>query len=113
MLLKGPSLVWVRYADWFRALVGPMQIRHDYHDMWTVLEAFQRPDHTAYTILQLSTGVLVLALCLWQKEEQGPDDSAAIDVRAGHLGRVANAAGAGHRAGNGGADGRRSRPAVS
>ena len=100
MLLKGPSLVWVRYADWFQALVGPMQIRHDYHDMWTVLEAFQRPDHTAYTILQLSTGVLVLGVVPVAEEEQGPDDWAAIDVRAGHLGRVANAAGAGHRAGD-------------
>jgi alpha-1,2-mannosyltransferase len=69
MLLKWPSLVWARYADWYRALVGPMQIRHDYHDMWTVLETFQRPDHTAYAILQLSSGVLVLALCLWQRNK--------------------------------------------
>ena len=68
MLLKWPSLVWARYADWYRALVGPMQIRHDYHDMWTVLETFQRPDHTAYAILQLSSGVLGVGVVPVAKE---------------------------------------------
>ncbi|HVU88961.1 MAG TPA: glycosyltransferase family 87 protein [Pirellulales bacterium] len=68
LAIKWPWLVWARYADWHRALTGKMQIRHDYHDMWTLLEVFQRPDTTAYAIWQVSFGILVLASCLWQKQ---------------------------------------------
>ncbi len=47
-----------------------MQIRHTYRDMWTVIEAFFPPLESAYLVLQMSTALLVLALCIWQKQKQ-------------------------------------------
>jgi hypothetical protein len=46
-----------------------LQIRHEYHDAWTIWALFPLPvDLTGYLGLQLSTAVGALALCLWQKQ---------------------------------------------
>jgi len=67
-LTQPPTVVCERYYDWYLALTGPMQVRHEYRDAWTIWELIQAPvDKLAYTLLQLSTALLVLALCLWHK----------------------------------------------
>ena len=65
---KWPSIVFARYHEWYRALTGPMQVRHAYRDMWTLWEVLAPPvDKNSYLILQVCTALLALALCLWQK----------------------------------------------
>lgn len=68
LLTQPPAIVVERYVDWFHALTGPMQVRHDYRDVWTIFEQLHfRIGPTEYALLQLSTAVLVLALCLYQR----------------------------------------------
>jgi alpha-1,2-mannosyltransferase len=67
LLVKGPTVVWDRYYDWYAAITGKMQIRHDYRDFWTLLDLVYPPLESGYVVLQLSTGILVLALCLAQQ----------------------------------------------
>jgi hypothetical protein len=65
---KWPGVVLARYHEWYQALSGPMQVRHDYRDIWTLWEAVCPPvDKPAYLVLQLSTALLAAALCLWQQ----------------------------------------------
>ena len=69
LVTKWPSIVMQRYVDWYWAIRGPMQVRHAYRDMWTLWELIQQPvDHRAYTLLQISTSLLVFALCLAQRQ---------------------------------------------
>jgi hypothetical protein len=69
LVSKSPLVVWQRYHEWYLALMGPMLVRHSYRDMWTVWEFFQNPvDPLAYMVMQASTGLLLLALCLWQRQ---------------------------------------------
>jgi hypothetical protein len=69
LLTKPLPVVLAHYHDWYRAMTGPMlQIRHEYRDAWTIWELIAPPvDLTAYLLLQLSTAIGVLSLCLWQK----------------------------------------------
>jgi hypothetical protein len=68
LLTKPPAVVWARYHDWYTAMTGPMlQIRHEYRDAWTIWELIAPVDLGAYLLLQLSTAVGALSLCLWQK----------------------------------------------
>ena len=68
MATRWPSVVLTRYHEWYLGLSGPMLVRHDYRDMWTLWEAVSGPvDKPAYLVLQLSTALLAAALCLWQQ----------------------------------------------
>jgi hypothetical protein len=69
---KPPAIVWARYCDWFAAITGPMlHVRHEYRDAWTLWEFIQWPiDPIAYMVMQVSTGMLALALCLRQQERE-------------------------------------------
>ncbi len=88
MLAKWPSVVAARYAEWYAAIVGPMQIRHTYRDMWTVIEAFCPPLESAYFVLQLSTALLVLRAVHLAKAKT-IQHAATIDVHLGDLGLLA------------------------
>ena len=70
LLTKPLPVVLARYHDWYTAMSGPMlEIRHQYRDAWTIWELIAKPvDLTAYLVLQLSTAIGTLSLCLWQKE---------------------------------------------
>jgi hypothetical protein len=68
LVTKPPAIVMARYHDWYTAMVGPMlQIRHEYRDAWTIWELITPVNLKAYLVLQLSTAMGVLALCLWQR----------------------------------------------
>lgn len=68
-LTKTPNVVLTHYREWFDALLGPMQERHIYRDVWTIWETIHPPvDPFVYQVLQLVSAGLVLALCLWQKQ---------------------------------------------
>jgi hypothetical protein len=68
LLTKWPSVVIQRYHEWYLALIGPMQVRHSYRDLWTAWELIEQPVNAeAYFLMQVATGTLALALCLWQQ----------------------------------------------
>jgi hypothetical protein len=68
LVTKPPAVVMTRYHEWFAAMVGPMQLRHDYRDAWTIWELIHPPvPEQAYAILQLGGAAVVLGLCLWQR----------------------------------------------
>ncbi len=71
LLTKSWPVLAQRYADWFGAIWGPMQKRHDYHDAWTMWEIIATPTVADYALLQLSGALFVFALCLWQRQKCG------------------------------------------
>lgn len=78
-LTRPPSIVVWQYQEWYLALTGPFQGRWaGYRDAWTIWEQLGpmlglQPDwnnaaqHHVYTAMQLSTALIVLGWCLWQR----------------------------------------------
>lgn len=62
---KNWSWVADSYVHWQAALLGPMQTRHDYRDVWTIWEQLGPVNPRAYVGLQLVSALLVLAACVW------------------------------------------------
>lgn len=68
LLIKPPAMVWQQYQNWHQALFGPMQVRHIYRDMWALWESIAPPvPQKLYMALQLTTALVALGLCLWQR----------------------------------------------
>jgi hypothetical protein len=67
-LTRPPSIVAWQYAEWYRALIGPMQRRWEgYRDVWTIWQAFGPVRPGIYKVLQLASALGVFAWCLWQR----------------------------------------------
>lgn len=78
---KSPTVVLEHYRNWFAALVGPMQIRHEYRDAWTIWElAFGEVDPHGYAVLQGVSALGVLGLCLWQRRRDPQSARGALFV---------------------------------
>lgn len=70
-VVKNGSWVATSYAHWRAALLGPMQTRHDYRDVWTIWEQFHPVHPQAYLALQLCSALIVFAACLWIRRRSG------------------------------------------
>jgi alpha-1,2-mannosyltransferase len=74
LLTTSPHMVWQQYQWWFDVLFGRAQERHEYRDAWTIWNLIQTEvPKIEYTVMQLSTAVLVLAASLWQKQRRNDD----------------------------------------
>lgn len=72
LLTKPWPAVLTHYQQWFAALLGPAQLRHNYRDAWTVWELIHQPvPPRAYLVLQLAAAGVTLAICLWQRRRAG------------------------------------------
>jgi Glycosyltransferase family 87 len=72
-LTKPFSIVVWQYSEWFHAMFGRAQVRHEYRDVWRVLEILGvSPKRGWYAIPQLTCAGLALAGCLWQKRRGAP-----------------------------------------
>jgi hypothetical protein len=67
------TVCW-QYSGWFAMLRSTQQERwHGYRDAWTIWEYLQTPvPYNVYEMLQVETGLAVLAWCLWQRQALGP-----------------------------------------
>lgn len=66
--VKPWGMAVAQYSEWFRALVGPMQVRHMYRDLWTVWEYCWPPvPSEAYRLVQLGGAAATAGLCLWMR----------------------------------------------
>lgn len=75
------NFVFEQYAKWFSAFLGPMQIRHEYRDAWTVWNLIHAPVHKrAYLALQLGMAAIVLALVIWQKRRKATDQQLMVFI---------------------------------